>query len=351
MQEELKEQPWKWLGFDDRWLVLLGIPLLSFSIPLLLFDATLSEGLSAYWPKWLVSGIYTASYWLSARTVFIYFRKRHPGAGQTKRRVLRTWGTMVAVFFLVNLLLGWLCVSFLNDMGEVAVSEFDMAVGSFLILALTGSIYEAVYFYHNWKQTLLEAEQLRRAQAESQLEGLRSQVNPHFLFNSLNTLAYLIPEDEARAVRFVQHLSKVYRYILEIRGKQLVTLEEELSFLEAYRFLVRERFEDNLQIGLEVAPEALSKSMAPLSLQMLLENAIKHNIISQAQPLVIRVVAKGEWAEVCNTLQPKKQVADSTGVGLENISRRYAYFSNRKVEVVQTDGQFCVRLPLIDGAI
>jgi sensor histidine kinase YesM len=336
------------IGIDDRLLLWIGIPVLSFVIPLLLFDGTLAYGLVSYLPKWGVSFLYTVAYWLTCRQIFIVLRRRYPYAHQTTQRILYTGLYLIIAFVLVNVVLHFVCYPIMQYAPEQDASEYDMLVGSALIVLLISTIYESIYLYQNWKKTLLEAEQLRREQVESQLEGLKSQVNPHFLFNSLNTLAYLIPEDQERAVQFVQKLSRVYRYILEMRDQKLVTLEEELRFLKSYTFLVKERFEENLHVEVDV-PEALRRrKMVPLALQLLMENAIKHNVISQAQPMCIKVYAEGDQLCVANKLQRKKQVSRSTGMGLQNIKNRYNYFTHEAVKVEDDNGQFLVCLPLLE---
>ena len=211
------------------------------------------------------------------------------------------------------------------------------------------SLYEGVYFYHRWRLSLIETERLRQENISSQLDALKSQVNPHFLFNSLNTLVYLIPEDEDRAVRFVQRLSKVYRYILEIRDRSLITVAEELDFLDAYQFLLKERFGENLQIHLQIDPGVKQMQMIPLSMQMLLENAIKHNIISKEKPLLIEITVGTRSGNLMirNRLQPKQQRQESTQVGLDNIRRRYSFYTNADILIKQEDGWFSVELPLL----
>lgn len=337
------------IGIDDRPLLWIGIPVLSFFIPLLLFDGTLDYGLLGYLPNWGISFLYTATYWLVCRQIFIVMRRRYPFAHQLNRRILYTGAYLIVAFVLINVVLHFICLPIMQNYPEQYTSAYDMIVGSALIVLLISAIYESIYLYHNWKRTLLEAEQLRREQVESQLEGLKSQVNPHFLFNSLNTLSYLIPEDENRAVQFVQKLSRVYRYILEMRDKKLVSLADELRFLQSYTFLVKERFAENLQVNIEVPAALHERRIVPLALQLLMENAIKHNVISQAQPMCIRIYAEGGQLCVVNSLQRKRQLFASTGLGLENIKNRYRYFTEERVRVEERDGQFLVCLPLLEG--
>lgn len=335
------------IGIDDRLLMWIGIPVLSFFIPLLLFNGTLENGLLRYLPKWGISFMYTVAYWVVSRQIFIYFRRRYTVANQTTIRLIYTGIALLVGFTLVNVVLWKICQPILAMVPEQNAKDTDMIAGSLLIVALVGTIYESIYLYQNWRRTLLETEQLRREQVESQLEGLKNQVNPHFLFNSLNTLTYLIPEDHEKAVQFVQKLSRVYRYILEMKDKKLVTLAEELKFLHAYVFLVKERFGENLQVELDVPEPAKSMQVVPLSLQILFENAIKHNVIAQGKPLNVAVRVEGGNLVVVNKLQPKAQVMPGTGTGLANVKNRYRYFTNDPVSISADDGVFEVRLPML----
>ena len=337
------------LGFNDRWLALIGVPLVSFFVPLLFFRATLDQGLIGYLPKWGISFLYTIAYWISIRWVITELRCKYHKAEHTTKRIIYSFLSIIVIFFVVNIGMKFLqfCIGFGH---EEDVTDFQMNVASFTIIALVVAIYESVFFYAQWKKALLEAEQLKRDNIESQLEGLKSQVNPHFLFNSLNTLTYVIPEDPERAVLFVRQLSKVYRYILEIREKQLIPLSEELTFMKSYVFLVQERFGDNLCIRKGIPDEHLQDLIVPLSLQILLENCVKHNIISKQRPLEIDVFVENQCLIVRNTLQLKQQEQISTQVGLQNIRNRYAFFTEEKVHIQEENGYFQVSLPLIKSS-
>ncbi len=334
------------LGFDDTWALIVGIPLISFFIPLLFFKASLADGLMAYLPEWGISFMYTISYWLSCRAIFIYFRRRYSGYQDTRKRIFYISASALAAYFILNRSLEFVHGAIGHPQRE-GVTDFDYTVGTLMIVALVGTLYESVFLYDRWKRSIIEAERLMRENVESQLEGLKNQVNPHFLFNSLNTLSYLIPEDPKRAVHFVQKLSKVYRYILEIRDKKLITLKEELDFLHAYLFLLQERFGDNLRVNLSVDEASHALHLAPLSLQILFENAIKHNIISSDKPLSIELWVENRRLVVRNKLQRKNQQMPSTRLGLQNIKNRYAFFSDEEVDVLETDDSFTVSLPLI----
>lgn len=336
------------IGVNDTKFLLLGIPILSFLIPLLFFGKSLNNGSVPYIFTWGVSFMYTFSYWISTRYIICQMRIRFPEQQETKKRILYTAFFTVISFTVLSVSLDFLHEDLMGMYDADGPTDFDYNVASFTILLLCWAIYESIFLYANWKASIVMTEKLKREHIESQLDGLKSQVSPHFLFNSLNTLAYLIPEDADRAVKFVQKLSKVYRYILEIRDKKLICLHEEMDFLKAYVFLLKERFGQNLVIKINV-PEYLSDhKIVPLSLQILFENAIKHNIISERKPLLVEVYEEaGEKLVIKNNLQLKRQTTPSTKVGLGNIKNRYAFFSDRKVEILQEEEAFIVKLPLL----
>ena len=200
-------------------------------------------------------------------------------------------------------------------------------------------------FLLSWRESAVEAERLKKENMEAQYNSLRSQVNPHFLFNSLNALTNLVYQDQDKAVRFIKQLSTVYRYVLNTRDKELVSLSEELEFLHSYLFLQQIRFGEKLKLQVELSGEGY---VAPLVLQMLVENAIKHNIIADEQPLTIRVYREGSMLVVENNLQKKSIPSDeSTGAGLENIKKRYSFLTDSHVVVEETQIKFKVSIPVI----
>jgi LytS/YehU family sensor histidine kinase len=192
------------------------------------------------------------------------------------------------------------------------------------------------------------AERLKRENLSIQLEGLKNQISPHFLFNSLNTLAAIIPEDPMQSVEFVHKLSHTYRYLLEQKDKNLVELSTELDFIQSYYFLQRIRFGDNLRLTIELPEAYYTRKLPPLSLQLLIENAIKHNVISDQKPLCLSIgIDESGRLLVQNNLQPRLMVEPSTGIGLPNIESRYKHLEVGGMEVKQTDTLFSVYLPLL----
>lgn len=198
-----------------------------------------------------------------------------------------------------------------------------------------------------WRSSEAEKEKLHRLHTQAQLENLKAQVNPHFLFNSLNTLSSLIVEDEARARQFVRQLSSVYRYILENREKDMVTLDNEIRLFDSYIYLCETRFEKNLLVETQWPERPTEWRIPPMTLQILVENAIKHNAISSKKPLKLWVETKGNQLIVGNSDQPRRQLESGTGFGLSNIRERFAQLSNQKIQIDKVDGNFVVTLPLI----
>lgn len=194
-----------------------------------------------------------------------------------------------------------------------------------------------------WKDAAKNAEMLQKENAVANYESLKSQLNPHFLFNSLNALTNLVYEDPDKAAKFIKQLSEVYRYVLDTRNRERVDLQEELQFIDSYLFLQKIRFGDNLKTNIQISR---SGKIAPLALQLLIENAIKHNVVSSEEPLTITISDDDDFIMVGNNLQKKKTIGEpSPGMGLENICKRYEFLSQRKVEIAETAETFTVKLP------
>jgi ligand-binding sensor domain-containing protein len=197
-------------------------------------------------------------------------------------------------------------------------------------------------------RTVRRKADLQRERIQSQFETLRNQVNPHFLFNSFNTLISIIETDANSAVDYVEKLSDYFRIILEQRDRDVITLEEEVELVKAYLFLQRKRFGDNLIVEFNIDPEFNKSFIPPLCLQILAENVIKHNIITKAKPLHLEIATRENWIEIRNTLQPKSTKEPSTGVGLPNIRNRYEVLFGKQISVLSEANTFLVRLPLVE---
>ncbi len=204
------------------------------------------------------------------------------------------------------------------------------------------------FYFTEYKTKWMEAEELKRISAQAELQLVKSQINPHFLFNNLNVLSALIMKNNEEANKFIEEFSKVYRYILNNHDKELVDIKTELEFIKPYIFLLQKRFDVGLDITIEV-PEAYEKFyVIPASLQMLIENAIKHNVVSKTKPLHIDVHINGNnTIVVSNNLQLRQSVDNSTKIGLANIIKRYQLVSGKNVTVKNGSTDFTVALPLL----
>lgn len=218
----------------------------------------------------------------------------------------------------------------------------------FIVLVLAVLVALILFISMYRIQRLKKREQYERERVKFELDTLRNQINPHFLFNSFNTLIGLIEIDTDRAVKYVEHLSDFYRELLNHRDLDVISLKQELDLLKSYIFILDQRFANKLFVNIKVAEEFLTKNIAALSLQLLVENAIKHNEVSREKPLVIDIYIEDSSIVVSNTKQKHMHEIKSTKIGLENIKNRYKLFSNKSIEIIDDENNFTVKLPLID---
>jgi sensor histidine kinase YesM len=225
----------------------------------------------------------------------------------------------------------------------------------YIILSLGVSAFmHARSFMANWKQASrkeVTEQKIIAGTASAKFESLKNQIDPHFLFNSLNVLSSLIEENPENAQRFTTSLSKIYRYVLEQKDKELVSVEEELAFAKTYMNLLKMRFENSLFYELPIANSNPEAKVVPLSLQLLLENTVKHNVVSEQRPLHIRITIEGDYLTVQNDYQKKEVLQDHQGVGLQNIINRYGIITNRKVLIEQNEKTFTVKIPILTKQI
>lgn len=224
-------------------------------------------------------------------------------------------------------------------------------VVALIITMVVTLFFHVIYFYKKTQENKVKEQKIIAGTASAKFESLKNQIDPHFLFNSLNVLSSLIEENPDNAQRFTTSLSKIYRYVLEQKDKELVSVAEELSFAKTYMNLLKMRFENSLFYEL---PEGLSNPEAkvvPLSLQLLLENTVKHNVVSEQRPLHIRIIDKGDYLVIQNDFQKKEVLQDRQGVGLQNIINRYSIITSRKVLIEQNEKEFSVSIPILTKQI
>lgn len=335
------------LGVSDRRLRSIGIVVLGCVLPFMMGSEFYTlERL----PVSILTGIInTFSYWELNRRIVIVLRLRYPSYQDAGRRLTVQFVAVTLLSLLLSVVLessirGIMTLLGMTSLHQHAGRATILGLGTTYVVLL---IYECIYFFNRWKASVLEAERLKLENVQAQLVSLKHQVNPHFLFNSLNTLASLIPKDPKLSVEFVQQLARVYRYVLEVNASDFTRLETEMDFARSYLFLLRTRHGSRLQVDMDIPYDFLDARVIPLSLQLLIENAVKHNVVSERKPLRIRITAEGGRLRVVNNLQRRLNAEPSTGLGLQNIRNRYLLLSGQAPEIRETETEFIVDLPLL----
>jgi sensor histidine kinase YesM len=231
-----------------------------------------------------------------------------------------------------------------NFLKNERIEYYLIALAFTLIMSL---FFHAVYYYKELQKTKVQEQKVIAGTASAKFDALKNQLDPHFLFNSLNVLTSLIEENTENAQEFTTSLSKVYRYVLEQKNKELIPVDEELNFARTYMTLLKMRFEDSIVFEIPEKASNPESKVVPLSLQLLLENAVKHNSVSANNPLHIKIYEDGNQLVVLNNLQLKQNVKKGSGVGLENIKQRYQLLSNRKIIINQSEKDFAVAIPML----
>jgi sensor histidine kinase YesM len=220
-----------------------------------------------------------------------------------------------------------------------------------LITIVFSVFFHAFYFYKELQKKKVTEQKIIAGTASAQFDALKNQLDPHFLFNSLNVLSSLIDENPRQAQKFTSGLSKVYRYVLEQKNKELVTVDEEFTFAKTYMSLLKMRFEDSIIFEIPEKASNPESRVVPLSLQLLLENAVKHNMVTPSKPLHIKIHEDGGSLIIQNNLQEKQIVKKSSGVGLNNITQRYDLLTQREVHINKTASDFQVAIPMLTKQI
>ena len=305
----------------------------------------------------LVSSMYSFGLGFGNGMINVFLDKKWDWLEQTNLRVYFGLITTVLYTIPVVLAINYIIFVVFQDLDpKQFFSERMIWVHLFyIILSLCVSTFmHARSFMANWKHAskreIIE-HKIIAGTASAKFESLKNQIDPHFLFNSLNVLSSLIEENPDNAQRFTTSLSKVYRYVLEQKDKELVSVEEELAFAKTYMNLLKMRFENSLFYELPTIAIPAEAKVVPLSLQLLLENTVKHNVVSEQRPLHIRIFIEGDYLVVENDFQKKEVLQERQGVGLQNIINRYGIITNRKVRIEQTEKVFAVKIPVLTKEI
>ncbi|MFC4633531.1 sensor histidine kinase [Dokdonia ponticola] len=344
-----KKKRIKYLGFNDFWFTFFGIVILSFVTDYLFNNSFTRYPLVEAIINWSFSLLFTILNWFFMRLVIFYLRKKYPSFQDTSKRIIIAFIFIIVsvplIDYVGSTVIGTL---FFDSYYYNLFDRFKVLLPIIIIAMMIQAIYEAIFYHAILKKIIREEEQAKQVMVQAQLDALRNQAQPHFFFNTLNTLRDIIDQNsKEEAKEFVDKLSNVYRFILESENSNLISLRDELKFARAYIHIQSERFGDNLRIQWDVPETALDRMVVPMSVQLLLENAIKHNVVSRSKPLLIEVYIKDNHVLVTNKIQAKSTQLPSTKLGLKNIDKRYALISNKSIEVKNDEHTFSVTLPLL----
>lgn len=334
---------------NDTWMRLVGVPVLALTGQWVMYGYT-NVPYPDDWRVPVFFGLGSMIVWEGNRRGIILSRRRYPDLAQTIRRILfqLTWFVFFASLVRIS-------QTFLyHRLGLWPAEDYFLFKPYFFntLVSVVGTVqiaavFEGIYLYQRWKQTYTETLELKKSNLQSQLESLKMQINPHFLFNNLNSLSSLITTDAEQAERFLDELSSVYRYLLQQNNRELCPLADEVEFIRAYFHLLKTRHGDGIRLETNVEEPYLTYRLPPLTLQLLFENAIKHNVMAADAPLTIRLYTQAGYLHVANNLQARKTLVHSNRIGLQNILLKYKLLGQPTVRVEHTDDTFLVSIPLL----
>ena len=338
---------------NDVGMRLIFIPFCTLLSIFFVMDSGPPEVKTHFYHKLILTFLITTMAWHVGRYVVLVSRRFLPGMENIRPRITAIFlADMTISFFAFNTIL-FLYVRYVEKLDYgfwdcMFINGKQTIFLTMIFSLLISAIYECIFFFDEWKTKVQEVEKYKKASLEAQYQNLKSQLKPHFLFNSFNTLARLIEENRKKAMYFLQEFSDVYRYVLSSQENNWVLLKDELEFVKSYVFLMKMRHEHNLDVKYNIDKACLHYYVPPLTLQILVENAIKHNEISNDFPLFINISAgNGQMLTVENNINPKVQREASTQVGLKNICERYQLLSDAKVNIENGGGSFKVSVPLL----
>lgn len=285
-----------------------------------------------------------------------FLNKKFPWSEATTKRAVIS----IISILLANIVLVYFCnyMNFVVFQKAATTEEYFTGKYNYInwftinIALLISAFLHAKGFMEELKKTSKKEvveQKLIAKSANAQFESLKNQLDPHFLFNSLNVLSSLIDENPRQAQKFTASMSKIYRYVLEQKDKELVTVEDELEFAKTYCELLKTRFEDSVDFVFDVKKEDYRRFVVPLSLQLLLENCIKHNFATSSKPLIIKIYSENDNLCIENNLQVREQIKESSGIGLANIVQRYALLTKKNVFIEKSEDYFKVKLPVLSA--
>ncbi len=308
----------------------------------------------AIWKAFLINLTYCVAIYMANAFLVIYLLKRFNRNLFGGKRFLISITAAVLVSLLALFLARFVHMVVLEKMELqvfLAKQSFQYYGVSLIITTVVALVFYTFFYYKYRQEFKVKEQKIIAGTASAKFDALKNQLDPHFLFNSLNVLTSLIEENPRQAQKFTTSLSKVYRYVLEQKNKDLISVNEELRFAKTYVQLLKMRFEDSIVFEVPDESQDPDAQIVPLSLQLLLENAVKHNIVTSDKPLRIKVYEENGTLVVANNLQEKQVVKKSTGVGLQNIKQRYSILTDRTVQIDRSTSDFRVRLPILSKQV
>ena len=323
---------------------IIGIPLLGIITTFVFLEKGIAYFSVEFYVHIIISIIITSFYWLTCKWIVIKLWQKYPWHLEPLKHILIEVPSLLLSSSIITSL-SWLVFYLTGEDMMWNTLKFNITIIILLVLFLS-TYHEALFFYFQWKENFNKSAVLEKENIEARYESLKNQINPHFLFNSLNTLLSQVKENSEPS-RYIHNLSDFLRYSFQDEEMGIKLLRDEIDIVNNYCFLQKSRFGDNLQLTIEVSEEFNNYAIPKLSLQMLVENAIKHNIISDEKPLNIRIyINKGEYIVVENNLQ-KRIEEKSTKHGLANIRKRYQFLSVKEIHIEEKNSKFIVELPLL----
>ncbi len=268
----------------------------------------------------------------------------------TKKRFVYQFIIDFLFITIILIPIGWFISGYIAEDRKIDYLEDAIIIGGVaIVFSILLVVFElAMFFLSEWKYSQLLVEKFKKENLEYRFDRLKEQLNPHFLFNNLNTLYSLINENPPKASKFVLELSDIYRYVLKNKDEEIISLKEELDFTISYIFLISNRFVNSINISVQLPEEIYNSKIPPLTLQMLIENAIKHNSFDKTTPLEINIFESQSKIVIENKLQLKIEKEETNKVGLLNLKERYRFLSGHEIEIIKTETKFIVKLPIIN---
>jgi Histidine kinase len=337
------------IKLNDKWLRIVGMPFMGIFGRWLFYESRRVQTVSSTFFRYSLSVCTAVLLWEGFRQIIIFVRGRYPESHRITQRIflqliLFLFGTILLRLLAWGVVFVWFGYNLYPTFYEF---RYSVTVTYISIIPIA-AVYEGVYFFQSWKIANIEVQELKKMNLQSQLESLKSEINSHFLFNNLNTLSSLIENAPDDAENFLDELSNVYRYLLQKKQSNLSLVSDEINFIKSYTYLLKTRYCDGFEVEIDVCKEYSNYQIPTLVLQSLVENAIKHNVISVRRPLKIKVYIQNFKIVIENTFQKKLRTVETSRMVLSSILQKYEILNKSKVEVTQNDEIFKVSLPLID---